>query len=105
MLDENRTPSYALQPGDHVVRVGYAPAQEKQLCAFRCERDCQLIMHAAHGVTEHLKFIHDQETRAFAAEKASPLRLQRRDNNLRIEIERDVTRGDADIPAAAAPFR
>ncbi len=69
-----------------VARVGHAPAEEKQLRVFRCESDGELVMHAAHRIAQHLKFIHDQETRAFAAEKPPALCLERRDYNLGVEI-------------------
>src|SRR2546430_17121139 len=97
MFDEDGVTSYAVQPGDHVARVGHAPAQKEQLCVFRCESDGELVMHTPHRIAQHLKFIHDQETRAFAAEKPPALCLESRDHNLIVEIYSAVTRGYTDI--------
>ena len=61
-------------------------------------------MHAANRIADHLIFIDDEQLRAFAPKKARALRLQRGDDDFRVEIQRKIARRDSDIPAARAPF-
>ena len=71
----------------------------------RRESERQFIMHAAHCVGDDLVFVDDKQPRAFAAQKTGALGFQRRNENPRIQIQREIARGDADIPATRSPFR
>ena len=62
-------------------------------------------MHAANRIGDHLIFVDDEKPRTVAPQKAGALRFQGRDENLRAEIQREIARRDAHIPAARAPFR
>ena len=62
-------------------------------------------MHAANRIGNHLVFVDHQKPRTVPPQKTGALRFQRRHENFRIEIQRQIARGDADIPAPRAPFR
>jgi hypothetical protein len=46
--DEDSVASDALEPRDDILRIADAAAQEKQLRLRRCERQRELVVHAAH---------------------------------------------------------
>lgn len=52
---------------------------------------------APDGIARHLKFIHDQESRAFAAEQPHTLRLERRDYRV-MDQRRRRRRNNRSIP-------
>ena len=94
----------ALQPFDDVLRVAHAAAEQQQLRLRRRQRHGQFVIQAAVQVAEHLVFVHHQQGGAVALDEAVLLRFQRGDQHGRAEILRQVAGGDADIPAAGAPF-
>ena len=92
------------EPGDDVARIGHTPAEQKQLGPSRRKGNREFVMHAAHRIAQHLKFIDDKEARTFAAQETPALSLEGRDDDARIEVNGDVAGGNPDIPAATAPF-
>ncbi len=105
MRDEDGIAPNPLQPRDNILGIADAAAEQQELRLRRRQREREFVMHAAHGVADHLVFIHHQQLRAVPAEEARPLRLKRGDDDLGIEIEREVAGRDAHIPAARAPLR
>src|SRR5207253_10093501 len=53
---------------------------------------------------EHLVFVDDEQGRSLTANEAALLSFQGRNDNRRVQILGKVTRRDADIPTASAPF-
>ena len=70
----------------------------------RGERDGEFVIQAAVGVAQHLILVHHQQRRAVAFDKPALLRFECGNQDRRVEILREVAGGDADIPAARAPF-
>ena len=104
VADEGDLAAEALQPFHGVVRIGDAAAEKEELRLGRCEGEGEFVIQAAVGVAEHLIFIHDEQGRAFSANEAALLRFERGDEDGGLEIFREVAGGDADVPAAGAPF-
>ena len=92
------------QPGDDVVRIRHGAAEQEQTRVRRGERDGGLVVRAACVVGDHLVFVDDEQRGPLAAHEALELRLQRGDDDRRIDILRDVAGGDADMPLRVLPF-
>ena len=105
MRDEHGIASDPLQPSDDVLRISHAAAEQEQLRLRRREREGEFVMHAAHRVGDHLIFVDHEKLRAIAPKEPRALRFQRRDDHLGVEIQGEIARGDADVPAARTPFR
>ena len=86
------------------MRIAHTAAEEEQLGLGRRERDGQFVIQAAVRVAQHLILVHDEQLRAVAFDQPAFLRFERGDEDRRVEILRQVAGGDADIPAARAPF-
>ena len=105
MRDQDGIAADAPEPGDDVVRILHAATEQEQLRFRRSKSEREFVVHAANGIGDHLVFVDDEQLRAVAAKETGPLRFQSRDENFRAEIDRQVAGGNADIPAAGAPFR
>ena len=104
VADQNGLAAEPLQPFDDILRIAHAAAEQEQLRLRRRQGHGQLVIQAAVEVAEHLVLVHDQQRRAVALDEAVLLRLERGDQHRRAEVLRQVARGDADVPAARAPF-
>lgn len=102
--DEHGFATQSIQPFHDILRVRHATAQEEQLGRRRSQRDGQFVVQPTIGIAEHLIFIHHQKRRAIPFNQASFLRLQRGDEDGRIEILRQISGGDSNIPTARPPF-
>ena len=105
VADQNGGAAQAVQPFDHVLRIGHAAAEQQKLGLRRSESEGKFVIKSAVGVADHLVFVHDEQGGAVALDEAVLLRLQRGDENRGVQVFRKVAGGDADIPAAGAPFR
>ncbi len=105
MRDKNCIATDPLEPRDDILRIRDAAAEQEQLRLARRQSERQFVMHPANRIGDHLIFIDHEELRTVATEEAGALRFQRRDDDPGVEIQREIARGDADIPAARAPFR
>ena len=61
-------------------------------------------MNSAHFVRDELVFIDDEQLRTLATQKTCALCFEGRYDHARIQIERQITSGDADIPATRPPL-
>ena len=104
VADEDGLATEAFEPFDDLLGIGHAAAEEQELGAGRSQREGQLVIQAAVRVAEHLVFVHDEQGRAVAADEAVLLGLQGGDEDRRGKVLAQVAGGDADIPAARAPF-
>jgi hypothetical protein len=104
VADENRFAAKAGEPFDDVVGIGDAAAEEEELGLRRREGESEFVIEAAVGVPDHLIFIHDEEGGAIALDEAVLLGLESGYKDGGGKIFGEVAGGDADIPAAGAPF-
>lgn len=104
VTDQFRHATETLKPFHDVLRIGDAAAEEEQLRLRRREGEGEFVVQPAILVADHLIFVHDQQRGAVAANESVLLRLQCGDKDGRFEIFREITGGDADVPAARAPF-
>ena len=104
VADQNGLAAKPLQPFDDILRIADAAAEQEQLRLRRRQGHGELVIQAAVEVAEHLVLVHDQQGGAVALDEAVLLRLQRGDQHGGAEVFRQVARGDADVPAARAPF-
>ena len=102
--DDLRLATKTAHPRDDIVRIRHGTAEQQQTRVFRRERDGGLVVRAACVVGDHLVFVDDEQRGSFATHEALELRLQRGDDDGRIDIFRDVAGGDADIPLRVLPF-
>ncbi len=86
MRDENSIAPDALQPRDDVLRIPDAAAEQEQLGLRRRERERQFVMHAAHRVGDHLVFVDHEQLRTLPPEKTGALRLERGDDDFRVQV-------------------
>src|SRR4029078_2333694 len=96
--------SESLQPFHDVLRVGDAAAEQEQLRVRRGEGDGEVVIEAAVFVANHLVLVHNEQDGAVALDQAVLLRFQRGDNDRRVQVVGEVASGNADVPAASAPF-
>src|SRR4051812_41458962 len=61
-------------------------------------------MHTTHGVADHLKFVDDEKARSFASKKAAALSFQCGHDDASVQVDRDISGRDADVPAAGPPL-
>ena len=99
-----RVTAQALQPCNDMARVGHAAAEQQQLGLGRCHGDGQLVVESPFGVAQHLVLIDHQQLGTIAVEEAVFLRLQRGDDDRRVEVLRQIAGGDSDVPAARPPL-
>ena len=97
-------PAQSLQPTDHVFGIGHTAAEHQELGLRRRHGDGQLVIEATVGVAEHLILVDYQQPRAVAGDEPVFLRLERGNNDRRVEVLRQVAGGDADVPAARPPL-
>ena len=103
--DERGVAPDASQPGDDILGIGDAAAEEEELCFRRRQGESELVVHAADGVGDHLVFVDDQKTRPAALEKLALLRFQGGDDHLCVEFGGEVAGGNAHVPAPSMPLR
>ena len=101
---EHRIASDAAQPVHDILRISDAAAEEQQLRFRRREREREFVVRATHGVRDHLIFIDDEQLRPVALQQFSFLRFKCGHEHLRIEPQREVAGGDANVPPARAPL-
>ena len=104
VADENGVAAKAVEPSDDGIGIGDAAAEEQKLGLGRREGEGEFVIQAAVGVADHLVFVHDEEGGAVALDEAVFLGFERGDEDGGVEIFGEVAGGDADIPAASAPF-
>jgi hypothetical protein len=102
--DEHGVPADASQPGDDILRIAHAAAEQEELGRGRSEREGELIVHTPQCITDHLVFIHHEQARPFAAQETAALRLERGDHHLRVQIVCEVAGGNANLPPPRAPL-
>ena len=104
VMNEHGPAAQALQPMNDLLGIGHAAAEKEELGAGRGQGEGQFVIQAAVLVAQHLVFIHDEEGRAVAADEAVLLRFQRGDEHRGGKVFAQIAGGDADVPAARAPF-
>ena len=102
--DQDRLPTQALQPFDHVLGIADTPAEQQQLRLARGQGQSQFVIQSAVGIADHLVFVDHQQRRAVALNQPPLLGFEGGDENRRVQVFRQITRGNADIPAARPPF-
>ena len=104
VADQNGTAAKAAEPADDGIGIGNAATEEKKLRLRRREREGEFVIEAAIGVADHLVFINNEERGAVALDEAVLLGFEGGDEDGGAEIFGEIAGGDADIPAARAPF-
>src|SRR5690625_6266482 len=93
-----------MKPFDEMVGISDTSAQDQEVWRGRQQSECQFIAETAHIVAEHLVYIGDKQSGTEPFEKLRFLRFESGDDDFCIEIFREISGGDSDIPAAFAPF-
>jgi hypothetical protein len=104
MADEGGLAAEALEPFGDVLGVGDGATEEEELGGGWGEGEGELVIEAAVGVAEHLEFVDDEECGALASDESMFLGFEGGDDDWGVEVFREVTGGDADVPALVAPF-
>jgi hypothetical protein len=98
MLDQFSLSTKAMEPIHHLLWVPDAAAHEQELRRGRGKRDRQLVTYAPHGIADELVLIDHQHRRPLAPEEVGPLCLECRHDHRGVDILRDITRDDPDVP-------
>src|SRR5437870_7618752 len=104
MPDQDRLAPEPMKPFYNVLWILDAAAEQQQLRVSRRQGDRQFVVQSTVGITEHLVFIYDEQCRSVAADETILLRLERSHEDGCVEIFREITSSDSDIPAAGAPL-
>lgn len=92
------------QPGGEVLGVGDRAAQQEQASAVWGECDGAFVMTATGGVGDHLIFVDDEQGGAFSAHESLDLGFKSSDEDWGVDVFRDVSGGDADVPFGVLPL-
>ncbi len=92
------------EPGGDVLGVGNGAAEQEESGVGWSEGDGAFVVAAARGVGDHLVFVDDQDGGAFTSNEALDLGFEGGDEDGGVNVFREITGGDADIPFGVFPL-